>query len=149
MPTEIEPSSYQCACGHVAHFHENTIKEVKASSHKKRQWLAEGGNRETEHVIIFQDGRMADILCPEEGTREAAKHKFTPKQGQYLAFLHQYTKLHRQTPAEHEMQLHFNVSPPSVHQMVMTSEKQGLIERTPGQARSIKLLVPVDLLPRL
>jgi hypothetical protein len=35
------------------------------------------------------------------------------------------------------------------NQMVLTLEKKGLIERTPGQARSIKVLVPPDQLPRL
>jgi hypothetical protein len=42
---------------------------------------------------------------------------FTPKQGQYLAFIHLYTRLHRQPPAETDMQQYFRVSPPSVHQM--------------------------------
>ena len=43
---------------------------------------------------------------------------FTPKQGQYLAFIHLYTRLHRKPPAETDMQEYFRVSPPSVHQMV-------------------------------
>ena len=51
-----------------------------------------------------------------------------------------------QTPAEADMQRHFQVSPPSVHQMVLTLERAGLIRRTPGVARSIELLVePKDL----
>jgi hypothetical protein len=29
---------------------------------------------------------------------------FTPKQGQYLAFIHLYTRLHRRPPAETDMQ---------------------------------------------
>ena len=40
---------------------------------------------------------------------------FTPKQGQYLAFIHLYTRLHRRPPAETDMQQYFRVSPPSVH----------------------------------
>src|SRR5205085_7056408 len=43
---------------------------------------------------------------------------FTPKQGQYLAYIHLYTRLHRRPPAETDMQEYFRVSPPSVHQMV-------------------------------
>ena len=38
------------------------------------------------------------------------------------------------------MQQYFQVSPPSVHQMVLTLVARGLIERTPGQARCIRLL---------
>jgi len=45
---------------------------------------------------------------------------FTPKQGQYLAFINAYTRLHRRPPAEIDMQQYFRVSPPSVHQMVLT-----------------------------
>ncbi len=74
---------------------------------------------------------------------------FTPKQGQYLAFIHLYTRLHRQPPAEIDMQLYFRVSPPSVHQMVLTLERTGFIRRQPRTARSIELLVDPKCLPEL
>jgi DNA-binding MarR family transcriptional regulator len=63
--------------------------------------------------------------------------KFTGKQGQYLAFIYAYSRIFRRPPAEADMQRHFQVSPPSVHQMVLTLERAGLIRRTPGVARSI------------
>ena len=47
------------------------------------------------------------------------------------------------------MQQYFRVSPPSVHQMILTLERRGLIERTPGQARSIRLLLSREELPDL
>ena len=74
---------------------------------------------------------------------------FTPKQGQYLAFIHLYTRLHRRPPAETDMQLYFCVSPPSVHQMVLTLERAGFIRRKPRIARSIEVLVDPTLLPEL
>ena len=74
---------------------------------------------------------------------------FTPKQGQYLAFIHLYTRLHRRPPAETDMQQYFRVSPPSVHQMVLTLERRGFIRRLPRTARSIELLVDPKLLPEL
>jgi len=74
---------------------------------------------------------------------------FTPKQGQYLAFIHLYTRLHRRPPAETDMQEYFRVSPPSVHQMVLTLERRGFIRRQPRTARSIELLVDPKLLPEL
>jgi DNA-binding MarR family transcriptional regulator len=80
---------------------------------------------------------------------EAMKKPYTPKQGQYLAFLHYCIKVHRRPPAEWEMQEYFRVSPPSVHQMILTLESRALIERTPGQARSIRLLIPPEDLPAL
>ena len=77
------------------------------------------------------------------------KKLYTHKQGQYLAFIYHYTRIHRRAPAETEMQAYFRVSPPSVHQMVLTLEAPGLIERTPGQACSIRLRIPPEELPDL
>jgi len=84
---------------------------------------------------------------PEPGPADAPS--FTPKQGQYLAFIHSYSKLHRQAPAESDIQQYFQVSPPSVHEMIKTLERNGLIRRTPRQARSIQLLVRPEFLPPL
>ncbi len=75
--------------------------------------------------------------------------RFTPKQGQYLAFIYNYTALHGNAPAEAEMQRFFEVTPPTVHSMVLRLEEAGLISRLPGQPRSIRLLVPADSLPVL
>ena len=74
---------------------------------------------------------------------------FTPKQGQYLAFIYAYTRINRRPPAEADMQTYFRVSPPSVHQMVLMLERGGLIKRRPGIARSIEMLVDPERLPVL
>jgi DNA-binding MarR family transcriptional regulator len=74
---------------------------------------------------------------------------FTEKQGQYLAFIHTYVLLNRQAPAETDFQRFFLVTPPTVHQMILTLERRGLISRVPGQPRSIKLLVAPEKLPPL
>ena len=47
------------------------------------------------------------------------------------------------------MQRHFRVSPPSVHQTVLTLERADLIRRQPGVARSIELLVALEDVPIL
>ena len=73
----------------------------------------------------------------------------SPKQGQYLAFIHLYMRLHRRPPAETDIQQYFRVSPPSVHQMVLTLERMGFIRRQPRTARSIELLVDPKQLPEL
>ena len=74
---------------------------------------------------------------------------FTPKQGQYLAYIHTYTWLHHRPPAEADMQQYFRVTPPSVHQMVLTLERAGFIRRQPRVARSIEVLVDPKCLPEL
>ena len=75
--------------------------------------------------------------------------RFTPTQGQYLAFIYAYSRLQRRAPAEADMQRYFEVSPPSVHQMVLGLERAGLIRRQPRVARSIELLIPPEQLPIL
>lgn len=74
---------------------------------------------------------------------------FTPRQGQYLAFIYWYTKINRKAPAEADIQQYFNVSPPSVHQMIRTLDQAGHLERRPGIARSLKVLVAFNELPEL
>lgn len=75
--------------------------------------------------------------------------KFTEKQGQYLAYIYNYTKINHQPPAEADMQRYFKVAPPTVHQMVLKLERNRLIRRIPRQARSISVLVPPEELPQL
>ncbi len=148
MPKELFFSSYLCDCGHQIDFCENTVREIKQRSRRKRQWLIESCKDPTqEHVVVFDAGKMVDILCSHDGRRQN-KIKFTKRQAQYLAFIHQYTNVHGVPPAEHEMQNHFGVSPASVHQMIIKLEEKGLVERMPGIARSIHVLVPIEDLPR-
>jgi Mn-dependent DtxR family transcriptional regulator len=75
--------------------------------------------------------------------------EITPKQGQYLAFIYYYAKVNRRAPSEADMQAYFGVTPPSVHQMIVTLERRGFIARVAGRGRSIKLLVAREELPEL
>jgi hypothetical protein len=76
-------------------------------------------------------------------------YDYTEKQGQYLAFIHNYTVIHGEPPARTDMQRFFRVSPPSVHQMVLRLAEKGFISREPGQARALRVLVPPQELPLL
>ncbi|WP_284257444.1 helix-turn-helix domain-containing protein [Acidocella aquatica] len=51
--------------------------------------------------------------------------------------------------AEADLQRHFRVTPPAVHDMVLSLERAGLIRREPSRARSISLLVDPMALPPL
>jgi len=68
--------------------------------------------------------------------RHTSSQRFTQKQGHYLAFIYVYARMFGQAPAEADMQRHFRVTPPSVHQMVLGLERDGLISRQSGVARS-------------
>lgn len=72
---------------------------------------------------------------------------YTRRQGQYLAYIAAYIRVHRQPPSEAEIATHFMVSPPSAHQMVVTLERRGLIQRTPGRPRSLRVLLPSESIP--
>src|ERR1700684_126816 len=74
---------------------------------------------------------------------------FTPRQGQYLAFIHAYTMVNGRPPAQADIQRFFQVIPPSVHQMLLTLERERLISRRPGMPRSIAVLVDRADLPAL
>jgi hypothetical protein len=65
-------------------------------------------------------------------TEKPLSPAFTPRQGQFLAFIHLYRKLHRRSPAELDMVKFFRVTPPSVHGMVIKLAQLGLIAREPG-----------------
>jgi LexA DNA binding domain len=105
------------------------------------------------HLCLLMVRGTDEQLNRMAGVSRPAK-TFTPKQDQYLAFIHLYTRLHRRPPAEADMQQYFRVSPPSVHQMMLTLEREGFIRRQPRAPRSIEVLVdpkhqPELLLPRI
>ncbi len=75
--------------------------------------------------------------------------QMTSTQGQYLAFIYAYTRVLRRPPAEADIQKYFEVTTPTVHQMLITLERKGLIRRTRGVARSIEVLIAPDSLPVL
>ena len=75
--------------------------------------------------------------------------RLTTKQGQYLAFIYHYTKIHRRPPAEGDLQRYFGTSPAAVHQMVLSLATNGFIERIPGKARSMRCILQREELPDL
>jgi hypothetical protein len=77
------------------------------------------------------------------------EEKLYPKHGQYLASINYSTRIHGRAPTEAEIPQYFRVAPPSVHQIILTLEAHRLTERTPGQARSIRLLIPPEKPPDL
>ena len=102
----------------------------------------------SDSSISFPKRRTTARKRSKVGKNEPRK-KYTPKQGQYLAFIYYYTKLNGCPPAEHDIQKYFRKTSAAIHSMVIQLDKKGLIERKPGQSRSIKLLLSRDELPDL
>jgi len=71
------------------------------------------------------------------------------KANAWRSFIVAYAKLNRRAPAEADLQRYFEVTPPSIHSMIVTLERRGLIKRTPGRSRSIEVLVPLNEVPPL
>jgi DNA-binding MarR family transcriptional regulator len=82
-------------------------------------------------------------------THKVDKQKMTHTQGQYLAFIFWSTRVNRRVPAHSDIQGFFGVTSAAVAGMVNTLVKLGLLERQPGQPRSLKVLLPESDLPRL
>lgn len=78
-----------------------------------------------------------------------ARQWFTKLQGQYLAFIRSYERLHGVPPAEADLQRFFAVTAPAVHDMVVRLQQAGLVSRSPGRARSIRVRIPDADLPAL
>ena len=74
---------------------------------------------------------------------------FTRRQGQYLAFIHYYTKVNGYPPAQTDIQRYFGVTGPSVHNMLKTLESRGLISKVAYEARSVRVLIDPGDLPDL
>ncbi len=75
--------------------------------------------------------------------------RLTRKQGQLVAYVYSYTKVHRVPPSENEIATFLGVYGPSAHQMILRLEARGILARTPGQPRSIRILLPRQEIPDL
>lgn len=129
------------------------LRENLDAALKKPVKTAIGGQVLLLNVSVYDSGGDGDAfrvsIDPAPKLDPSAAPPFTKKQGQYLAFIYNYSKMHRRAPSEADLQNYFQTTPPSVHQMIKTLELSGFIERTPMQARSIRLLVRPEHLPML
>lgn len=75
--------------------------------------------------------------------------RFTHRQGQYLAYIHFYTKVHRIPPSENEIARYFGVAGPSAHRMILALEAKDLLWRTPGSPRTLRVRLDREEVPDL
>ena len=105
-----------------------------------------------DQALAAMDKAIADwtgVPTSDQLAADPVSPTFTPRQGQYLAFIYNYTQMYGRPPAEGDIERFLQVSPPSVHQMILKLEEKGFISRIPRQPRSIKILVEPDEIPRL
>lgn len=65
MAKELFSSSFKCDCGQESHFFENTIRDMKIMSKKKKVRLSD--SEKNEHTIVFHKGKAIEIECSEKG----------------------------------------------------------------------------------
>ncbi|MEO1740868.1 MAG: hypothetical protein AAFR99_03560 [Cyanobacteria bacterium J06629_9] len=156
--------SFEQAYPHITSFVEDGCLEIGSVNYYDDdsfiRAIDEGGtiwdsseNFETlDDALAAADRGIADWYrenVPELVEPQDATPEFTAKQGQYLAYIYNYTQIHGRSPAQADIQKFFGVTPPTVHQMILKLEKLGLLGRMPGEARSLGVLVPAEQLPVL
>lgn len=70
-------------------------------------------------------------------------------QGQLVAFIYWYTKVHRVPPSENEIAEFMGVRGPSAHAMIVRLDARGVLTRRPGEPRTIRVLLPRNEIPDL
>jgi hypothetical protein len=99
-----------------------------------------------EKSVLARAARAGAAMAPPSPSKPRT---FTRRQGQFLAFLHWYHKLHRRAPAETDFVRYFRVTPPAVHDMIIKLSDLGLISREPGKPRSLSITIPEHQVPDL
>lgn len=97
--------------------------------------------------IIIAMGKVVSL--PEKLAKRGGAFRPTRKQGQFLAFIAEYTKRAGVAPTHADLQRFFDLTPPSVNDMLVRLEQRGLIRRIPGQARAIEITLDAEHIPPL
>ncbi len=102
------------------------------------------------------DGIASALRQLEAITRENAQCPVIPggptrQQGQFLAFIREYTMRNQAgiAPSQADFQRFFNLTAPSVNSMLIRLEQRRFIRRVPGKARAIELVINPGALPPL
>ncbi len=155
--------SFEQSYPHIATWVENGCLEIGSISYDDDSFIRaidEGGTAwespaqfETlDDALAAADKGIAEWYgdqAPDLVEEKDGAPSFTSKQGQYLAYIYNYTQIHGRPPAQADIQSFFRVTPPTVHQMILKLEKLGLLARVSGEARSLRVLVAAEQLPIL
>jgi hypothetical protein len=158
-PREAGPWAYQMARDYAERYDPSHGTGLTPASAPLLQdiadfWVREVGITDEELATPVRERQAKGESPParkadRSATDRRKKARFTHRQGQFLAFIHLYRKLHRRGPAELDMVQFFRVTPPSVRGMVVTLEQLGLVTRGPGVPRSVRVAIPEGEIPAL
>ena len=112
-------------------------RELRANLYaatKKSVRTVIGGKVYILHVRVFEssgEDAFEVSIDPAPKLDPSVVPPFTAKQGQYLAFIYNYTKIHCQAPAESDLERYFQVSPPAIHDMIKSPRAQRPYRKNP------------------
>mgnify|MGYP001795396633 CR=1 FL=1 len=135
--------------GSISYYDDSFIRAIDEGG---TVWESPAQFETLDEALAAADRGIAEwcsINIPELVVEKDAQSSFTAKQGQYLAYIYNYTQIHGRPPAQADIQSFFRVTPPTVHQMILKLEKEGLLARVAGEARSLHVLIPAEQLPVL
>ena len=111
------------------------------------EWI--GGEFDPEHYPIALVNEILSRFELDALFDTMEEVSYTYRQGQYLSYIHYYTKVNGIPPAHADIQRYFGVTPPTVNSMLKRLDEAGLIARIPRQARSIRVLLHPEDIPEL
>lgn len=82
-------------------------------------------------------------------TQEASPADYTPRQGQFLAFIYSYTQVTGQEPTERDVERYFKISGSGVRDMIERLEWGKFITCSDEKPHRLRVLVPAEQLPEL
>ena len=92
---------------------------------------------------------LAFVKCSAKASPKPSRP--TRQQGQFLAYIREYTMRNRRgaAPTHAELQRFFHLTPPTINSMLKRLDERGFIRRIPGKARAIELTIAPELIPPL
>jgi hypothetical protein len=95
-------------------------------------------------------GFAEDVLAAlKAAAQQASPADFTPRQGEFLAFIHSYARVNRQEPTERDLERYFRISSSGIRDMIERLEWGKFIACSEDQPRHLRVLIPVEQLPEL
>ena len=95
------------------------------------------------------EGATGYLAATATAVHEHVTVRLTKNQGQLVAYVYWYTKVHRMPPSENEIAEFLGVRGPSAHTTIVRLGSKGVLSRRPGEPRPLRVLLPRDEIPDL
>lgn len=80
---------------------------------------------------------------------EATPGDYSPRQGQFIAFIHHYTKVSGQAPTDRDVERYFKISSSAAREMIERLEWGKFVACSDTKPRTLRVLIPAEQVPLL